>query len=311
MAESALKVLGRDYIFPHVVEGLPARLSDLGSLQIGRFRTNDGVELAYWEAGQGTPLVFIPGWTANGAEYINLMYLLAKRHHVFVLDPRNQGLSQKVDHGARISRFSADLKNFVDALGLQSADFCGWSMGASIVWGYIDLYGTRSIRKAVFIDEPLSIYGHADWSEQERQDAGSITSSPERMVAAFTGRAPTDSLYVNSRAFERYQMTDSLAFVNSESFAREFVQNDMDFMRLVLFDHATNDWRDVARWKIDVPTAIFTGNCSDSLPAQKWLHSVIPGSRLHVYSESEHGDHFLAFKNPFKFASDLIAFLAT
>jgi len=29
------------------------------------------VKLSYWEAGSGKPLVFIPGWSANGAEYIN------------------------------------------------------------------------------------------------------------------------------------------------------------------------------------------------------------------------------------------------
>jgi hypothetical protein len=45
---------------------------------------------------------------------------------------------------------------------------------------------------------------------------------------------------------------------------------------------ATNDWRDVVQRKISVPTAIFTGEYSDSLPVQKWLHSVIPGSRLHI-----------------------------
>jgi quercetin dioxygenase-like cupin family protein len=36
---------------------------------------------------------------------------------------------------------------------------------------------------------------------------------------------------------------------------------------------------------------------------------VIPGSVLYVYSKAEQGDHFLAFKNPFKFTKDLQAFL--
>ena len=309
IASPAIAVLGKDYTFPNKIDGLPAKLSDFADLQINTFQTNDGVKLSYWEAGKGKPLIFIPGWSANGAEYINVMYLLSKRYHVYVLDPRNQGLSQRVDYGTRISRFGADLKGLVDHLGLKSADFCGWSMGASVLWSYIDLYGTSTVRKAVFIDEPISIYSHADWSEQERRDAGAITSSPERMVAAFTGQAPTNSLYVNSRAYERYQLTDSPYFVNSESFAREFVRNDVKYMSLVLFDHAMNDWRDVARRKMNMPTAIFTGEFSDSLPAQKWLHSAIPGSEFHNYSAAEQGDHFLAFKNPLKFTQDLSAFL--
>lgn len=177
-AASALSVLGKDYTFPNKIEGVPAKLSDFKGLEINTFETNDGVKLAYWEAGSGTPLIFIPGWSANGAEFINVMYLLSKHYHVYVLDPRNQGLSQRVDFGTRISRFSMDLKEFADHLGLKSADYCGWSMGASVLWSYIDLFGTKGIRKVVFVDETISIYSHADWSEQERLDAGGMTTSP-------------------------------------------------------------------------------------------------------------------------------------
>lgn len=39
------------------------------------------------------------------------------------------------------------------------------------------------------------------------------------------------------------------------------------------------------------------------------MKSVIPNSTLYIYSKAEQGDHFLAFKNPFKFANDLQSFL--
>jgi non-heme chloroperoxidase len=41
------------------------------------------------------------------------------------------------------------------------------------------------------------------------------------------------------------------------------------------------------------------------------MSSVIDDAVLHVYSKAEQGDHFLAFKNPEKFAADLQAFLDT
>jgi len=254
-------------------------------------------------------LVFIPGWSANGAEYINVLFLLSRHYHVYVLDPRNQGLSDRVDFGVRISRFAVDLKEFADHAGLQQADYCGWSMGASVLWSYIDLFGTRGIRKAVIVDEPISIYSHADWSEQERLEAGGLTTSPERMIAAFTTGAATNELIVDMSAVERAMATDSPHFVNSESFAREFVRNDPKFAALVLFDHATNDWRDVVRRKIDVPTALFTGEFSHNLPSQRWMKSVIPNATLYIYTKAEQGDHFLMFKNPTKFTTDLQSFL--
>lgn len=308
-AEPALQVLGKDFGFPHKVQGLPAKLSDFTGLQINFFKTNDGVRLAYWEAGQGKPLVFVPGWSANGAEYVNVLYLLSKHFHVYVLDPRNQGLSEKVDRGTRVSRFAMDLKQLSDHLGLKSADYCGWSMGASVLWAYLDLFGTAGVRKMVFVDEPPSIYAHSDWSEQERLEAGGQTTSLERMVALYATGAPTNSLVTDLRPMERAVMKDSQAFVNSESFASEFIKSDRAFMAKVMFDHASNDWRDVIRHKVDVPVAIFSGELSNNLPSQRWMKSVIRNATLYAYTKAEQGDHFLMFKNPFKFTADLRSFL--
>ena len=308
-AAPAVEVLGRDFQFPTVIEGMPARLSDVKGLQINSFTTNDGVKLSYWEAGQGKPLIFVPGWSANGAQYINLIHLLARTHHVYVLDPRNQGLSQKVDFGGRIARHSMDLRELGQHLGIRSADYVGHSMGAAILWSYIDLFGTSSIRKAVFVDEPFSIYSHADWSEQERLEAGGTTTSPERMVAAFTAGGPVNALVTDLKVFERSQLTDSPYYRNSESFASAFIQNDPKALARVLFNHTVNDWRDVVRRKVDIPTAIFSGEQSTNLPSQRWAQSVIPGAVLFSYTTADQGDHFLMFKNPVKFTQDLRSFL--
>lgn len=308
-AAPALSVLGRDFSFPNRIEGLPTRLSDFGDLKINFFKTNDGVKLAYWEAGSGKPLVIIPGWSASGAEFINVIYLLSKNYHVYVLDPRNQGLSDRVDRGMRISRYAMDVKEFGDQLGLQSADYLGWSMGASVLWNYIDLFGSRNMRKAVFVDEPVSIYSHADWSELQRLEAGAMTTSPERMIAAFTSAVPVNQLIADTRLFERYAAMDSPSYENSQKFVAEFIKNDPKYLALILFDHVMNDWRDVIRSKIDLPVAIFTGEYSANVPSQHWMQSAIPDAALYVYRQDEQGDHFLMFKNPFKFTRDLSAFL--
>ncbi|MDR8071906.1 alpha/beta fold hydrolase [Burkholderia cenocepacia] len=307
-AAPALEVLGKDYVFPNKIAGLPERLSDFKDLQINYFKTNDGVRLAYWEAGSGKPLIFIPGASANGAEYINVMYLLSKNYHVYVLDPRNHGLSQKVSYGMRISRFAMDLRELNAHLGIKSADYCGWSMGASVLWNYIDLFGTSGIDKAVFIDEPISIYAHSDWSKKERLDASAITTSAEDFVASFTGSAPITNPILN-QLIARFKAKDSPYYVNSESFANEFVNTDYKYISLFMFDHIKNDWRDVIRSKIDIPVAIFTGEYSYNVDGQRWMQSVIPNSTLYVYSKEEQGDHFLHFKNPIKFTQDLREFL--
>jgi pimeloyl-ACP methyl ester carboxylesterase len=308
-AAAAIEVLGKDFAFPHPQPGLPARLSDFDALEINSFRTRDGVKLSYWEAGSGRPLIFIPGWSGNGAQYINVMYLLSHQYHVYVLDPRNQGLSERVSHGMRITRLSADLKEFMEHLEIESADCVGWSMGAAVLWGYLDLFGQQRLRKVVFVDEPPSIYAHTDWSEQERLEAGGMTSSVEHLVASFITGAPSHQLMVDTSVLERAQAKDSPYYVNSESFAQAFIQPDLARTRQTLFDHVTNDWRDVILHKINLPTAIFSGEYSHNLPSQRWMGTAIPRAQLHVYSRAEQGDHFLMFKNPFKFTRDLSTFL--
>ena len=136
-----------------------------------------------------------------------------------------------------------------------------------------------------------------------------MTSSVERMVAAFTSGAPTNQLVVDMKVVERALAKDSPYYENSTAFANAFVKDDPKYTAKVLFDHATNDWRDVIRHKINVPTAIFSGEYSNNLPSQRWMASVIPNAKLHAYTRPEQGDHFLMFKNPFKFTEDLRAFL--
>jgi non-heme chloroperoxidase len=309
VAAPALDVLGSDYVFPHKLEGLPARLSDFPALQINSFKTRDGASLRYWEAGKGTPLVFLPGWSANGAEYINVMYLLARHYRVIVLDPRNQGLSDKVEYGNRIARYAMDLRELNEHLNLESADYCGWSMGVSVLWSYIDLFGSDGIRKAVFVDQPVSIVAHADWSEQERRDAGAFMPSPDALIEALQAPVPEDPDPETTNFVARFRLRDSPYFANSEGFAESVIRNDPTAMMRVMYDHGSNDWRDVLRHKIRMPVAIFTGEYSANVPSQRWEHAVIPGSKLYVYTKAEQGDHFLMFKNPFKFTQELREFL--
>lgn len=310
-AAPAVQVLGKDFTFPNKLPGMPQKLSDFEDLKINSFTTDDGVKLSYWEAGQGKPLVFVPGWSANGAEYFNIMFLLSKHYHVYVLDQRNQGLSQRVKSGSRISRYAMDLREMKEHLKLEQADYAGWSMGVSVLWNYIDLFGTSGISKLVFVDEAPSIYNHQDWTEEERKNAGATVTSPERMIEDFDNMRSSNKLIANLNMFDRFQKMDSPWFENSEKLSNAFIKNDPAYLKLVMFDHVTNDWRDVIEHKINVPVAIFSGDYSPYLDSQRWIHKTLTGSQLFVYTKEEQGDHFMMFKNPVKFADDLKAFLDT
>jgi len=72
------------------------------------------------------------------------------------------------------------------------------------------------------------------------------------MIAAFTRGDQASRLIVDMSALARAKAMDSPYDVNSEAFAAEFVTNDPDALGRVLFDHVSNDRRDVISHKIRV-----------------------------------------------------------
>ena len=59
------------------------------------FKTSDGVRIHYLEAGNGKPIVFIPGWTMPAWIWEKQIAEFSKKYHVIAVDPR----SPRVDGG--------------------------------------------------------------------------------------------------------------------------------------------------------------------------------------------------------------------
>lgn len=309
MNKTALEYFGRDHVFPNSIPGLPNKLSDIEGLEIGSFKTNDGVSLSYWKAGKGMPLIFVPGWSSHGAEYVNIIHLLKEHFEVYVLDQRNHGLSEKLYIENHISRLSADLNDLMNFLEIEKTHLCGWSMGCSVIWGYIDLFGSHKIDKLVFIDEAQSIYCHSDWTQEERTKTGAFAASAERMIATYIEKTPVNRLLVDTDIFDFYNIEGAPAFENSHMFAEEFVPPVYESLKHLLFNHIMNDWRDVIANKIDRPTLVISGEHSNWVESQRVIAETVADGRSIIYSKEDHGDHFLHLKEPIKFTEQIKDFL--
>ena len=91
----------------------------------GYFTTSDNVRLHYIEAGRGKPLVLIPGWSQTAEQFKHQISGLSDEYHVFAIDMRGHGESEKPDHGYRIHRLSADVHEFLVAQGLTDVTIGG------------------------------------------------------------------------------------------------------------------------------------------------------------------------------------------
>lgn len=84
-----------------------------------------GVELHFWEKGEGTPLVFIPGLTFSGEISKAQVEHFAADYRVIAIDPRGQGYSSKTMDGNDYLTHGQDLAALIDTLDLKDAVLIG------------------------------------------------------------------------------------------------------------------------------------------------------------------------------------------
>jgi non-heme chloroperoxidase len=82
---------------------------------------------------------------ANGEYFKSQAEILAEQYDVIVLDQRSHGESEMVPFGLKISRLSKDLFELVTALNLKRVSLLGHSMGAAVIWSYIELFGDAEL----------------------------------------------------------------------------------------------------------------------------------------------------------------------
>jgi pimeloyl-ACP methyl ester carboxylesterase len=265
----------------------------------GYFTTNDGYRLHYIEAGSGKPLVMIPGWSQTAAQFKHQIEGLSDRYRVIALDMRGHGESEKPSHGYRIHRLSKDVYDFLVANGLNNVTLAGHSMGCSVIWGYWELFGKERVSKLILIDQMPMISVNPIWGEQEKVDSGAILDKDAlwgvpNALAGTEGVKTTEGFIggMFTKAYPR-EMVDWVIKQNLK-FPRPYAAR-------LLFDHATNDWRDVLPL-IDVPTLIVGGKTSlVGWRSQEWMSTQIPNSRVEIFEEPEGGNHFMFMENPEKF----------
>ena len=270
-----------------------------GAITEGSFITSDGVKLHYLEAGKGQPLVMIPGWSQTAAQFKHQLSGLSDRYRVIAIDMRGHGESDKPTYGYRIHRLSADVHEFLAAKGLSNVVLAGHSMGCSVIWGYWELYGSDRLSKLVLIDQMPMITANPTWGDQEKTDAGAVFDKNSlydvtNALAGADGVKTTEGFITGmfTKAYSRDEV--NWAIQENLKFPRPYAAR-------LLYDHATNDWRDVIP-RINVPTLIFGAKTSlVGWKSQQWIGTQIKGSRVEIFEEAEGGNHFMFMENPEKF----------
>lgn len=102
--------------------------------------TVDGVDLAYWSTGTGTPLVCVHGNFASKRWFAELLAAPPAGWQVIALDLPNFGDSGALPGPIRIGAYADALHGFITALELEAVILLGHSLGGAVVQSYAVTY---------------------------------------------------------------------------------------------------------------------------------------------------------------------------
>lgn len=269
-----------------------------------------GAVLSAIEAGSGQPLIMIPGWSQSAAEYGRNIDELAKDRRVIALDMRSHGDSPNAASGHRIQRLAKDLREVIDALGLDNVDVLGHSMGSSIIWSYLDLFGEEKLRRLIIVDQAPMVAALPGWDEPTKTKYGCLLPDVQS-VAGFCDAVRATESVEGTMGILKGMFTAALPEVDLRWIATENLKMPRAAAADLLFDHCLNDWRDVIE-ETRLPSLVIGGRKSIfSAESQEWIASVNPNATASIYEEDEGGGHFMFFENPRRFNAEVSAFLSS
>jgi non-heme chloroperoxidase len=273
----------------------------------GRFETSDGVGLDYVEHGSGSPLLLVHGWAQTAEQFAHQFDALSEHYRVIAYDHRGHGASDRPDHGYRIHRLAADLRELLIGLELQDVAILGHSMGCSVIWAYLELFGPERLSRLILVDEPPCLTVNEQWDDQTRAATGALFSPNDAMGLCNALAQDEDGTVSDG-------LMNSMLTPECPDDLRTWMmacnrKMDRGHAAELMRNHANLDWRDVIS-RIRLP-ALVIGAHASLAPAtcMPWVASQIPGARLEMFGADEGGSHFMFAENSSKFNQLVLDFL--
>jgi pimeloyl-ACP methyl ester carboxylesterase len=102
------------------------------SQEAGKRVSVNGMQMYYEVSGQGAPMVVLHGAYMDIPSMGGIIPKLAKTHRVYALELQGHGRTTDIDRPITYPNLADDVAAFMDAVGLETADIFGYSMGGQV-----------------------------------------------------------------------------------------------------------------------------------------------------------------------------------
>ena len=233
---------------------------------------SDGVSIYYETKGDGTPVVFLHGFTLNTRMWQDQFDFFSKNHMAIVIDARGHGKSNSPRTGYAREDRTADLLNLADHLRLPRFHLVGFSMGGGDALAFAIDHRERLLS--------LTLVGSvaAGWQGSKRYHDFAPLAKERGVEEA------------------RQQYMSSIL-----SYYRKRRKDLRDKLELMISEFQGGPWLDPMKGKyikrddlkmatnLEIPTLIIVGQRDIFLrQLAGQLHEIIPGSKLEVFSDTGH-----------------------
>lgn len=266
----------------------------------GFIHTDDDVSLRFTVRGAGRPVVFVHGWQGAAEQWRAAAQALVGDCRTVLYDQRGHGRSHDAPSGWTVHRLAYDLAQLLEQLALTDVVLVGHSMGCSVIWAYLELFGAARLERLVLVDQAPAMVVDPVWDERMIGRAGAIFTDRE-LHALCHSLADPESREQTVRTIVGGMLTPAAPPALKERVVAWGLRVDASFAPALLRNHAHQDWRrQIGR--IDIPTLVVAGRAS-VVPwtAAEWIARKIRGARLEIFEPDEGGSHLLALENPARF----------
>jgi non-heme chloroperoxidase len=261
--------------------------------------TNDGIRLHYEDAGEGTPVLLVPGWSMSGRWWIRQSMVLARDYRVITLDPRAQGGSENTQRGHRISRHAGDLHDVVEALDLHNLTIVGWSMACSSILSYWDIFRPSQVAKLALCCFTPTLLPRPGWKWGFDGDASRFISD-----VGMNHRQVTTDLIPAFFHDQSVLTSDELSWMVEST-----LETPAYAAEGVLWEQFHQDWRDVLP-TINVP-ALFVAGRHDPQAAWQAVEYAANAAQNGRFEIFERSAHVPFYEESERFNRVLMDFMAT